>query len=112
MLLWINGPFGGGKTQTAHEIQRRLPGSVICDPEEVSRAGPSSGPSVQARCNSGRWACSDSADMVPVQPGMTSLSMVTRKPIGWRTSARRSCHRPPILLCGLAYMSYVAGSPT
>lgn len=35
MLLWINGPFGGGKTQTAHEIQRRLPGSVICDPEDV-----------------------------------------------------------------------------
>jgi hypothetical protein len=35
MLLWINGPFGGGKTQTAHELQRRLPGSVICDPEEV-----------------------------------------------------------------------------
>ncbi|GDY75050.1 hypothetical protein SAV31267_045350 [Streptomyces avermitilis] len=25
----------GGKTQTAHEIQRRLPGSVICDPEHV-----------------------------------------------------------------------------
>ncbi|EGX56943.1 TmrB-like protein [Streptomyces zinciresistens K42] len=35
MLLWINGPFGGGKTQTAHEIRRRLPGSVICDPEHV-----------------------------------------------------------------------------
>ncbi|MET9293910.1 AAA family ATPase [Streptomyces sp. NPDC003077] len=35
MLLWINGPFGGGKTQTAHEIQRRLAGSVICDPELV-----------------------------------------------------------------------------
>ncbi len=35
MLLWINGPFGGGKTQTAHEIQRRLAGSVICDPEHV-----------------------------------------------------------------------------
>jgi hypothetical protein len=35
MLLWINGPFGGGKTQTAYEIQRRLPGSVVCDPEEV-----------------------------------------------------------------------------
>ncbi|MFC9313877.1 AAA family ATPase [Streptomyces nigra] len=33
MLLWINGPFGGGKTQTAHEIWRRLPGSVVCDPE-------------------------------------------------------------------------------
>ncbi|MFJ4470224.1 AAA family ATPase [Streptomyces sp. NPDC089424] len=35
MLLWINGPFGGGKTQTAHEIRRRLPGSVLCDPEHV-----------------------------------------------------------------------------
>ena len=35
MLLWINGPFGGGKTQTAHEIRRRLPGSVICDPERA-----------------------------------------------------------------------------
>ncbi|WP_405614127.1 AAA family ATPase [Streptomyces sp. NBC_01508] len=35
MLLWINGPFGGGKTQTAHEIARRLPGSVVCDPEHV-----------------------------------------------------------------------------
>ncbi|MFJ2906414.1 MULTISPECIES: AAA family ATPase [unclassified Streptomyces] len=33
MLLWINGPFGGGKTQTAYEIQRRLRGSVVCDPE-------------------------------------------------------------------------------
>lgn len=33
MLLWINGPFGGGKTQTAYEIQRRLAGSIVCDPE-------------------------------------------------------------------------------
>ncbi|MET7270360.1 AAA family ATPase [Streptomyces flaveolus] len=35
MLLWINGPHGGGKTQTAHEIRRRLPGSAICDPEHA-----------------------------------------------------------------------------
>ena len=35
MLLWINGPFGVGKTQTAYELQRRLPGSVVCDPEHV-----------------------------------------------------------------------------
>ena len=35
MLIWINGPFGGGKTQTAHELLRRLPGSVVCDPEHV-----------------------------------------------------------------------------
>ncbi|WP_392894928.1 AAA family ATPase [Streptomyces sp. LN699] len=35
MLVWINGPFGGGKTQSAYEIRRRLPGSVVCDPEHV-----------------------------------------------------------------------------
>ena len=35
MLVWINGPFGVGKTQTAHELHRRRPGSVICDPEQV-----------------------------------------------------------------------------
>ncbi|MER7517332.1 AAA family ATPase [Streptomyces sp. NPDC126499] len=35
MLLWLNGPFGGGKTQTAYELRRRLPGSVVCDPEHV-----------------------------------------------------------------------------
>ncbi|NYS19703.1 AAA family ATPase [Streptomyces sp. SJ1-7] len=34
-MLWINGPFGGGKTQTAYEIRRRLPGSVVCDPEHI-----------------------------------------------------------------------------
>ena len=33
MLLWINGPFGGGKSQTARELHSRLPGSLICDPE-------------------------------------------------------------------------------
>jgi hypothetical protein len=32
-LIWLNGPFGGGKTQTAHELLRRLPNSVVCDPE-------------------------------------------------------------------------------
>ncbi len=35
MLLWINGPFGGGKTQTSHELQRRLPRSIVCDPEHI-----------------------------------------------------------------------------
>ncbi|MFF2654045.1 AAA family ATPase [Streptomyces sp. NPDC058045] len=34
-MLWINGPFGGGKTHTAYELRRRLPGSVVCDPEEA-----------------------------------------------------------------------------
>jgi hypothetical protein len=35
MLVWINGPFGGGKTATAYELHRRLPGSAVCDPERV-----------------------------------------------------------------------------
>ncbi|MGW4031080.1 AAA family ATPase [Streptomyces sp. NPDC004838] len=35
MLLWINGPFGGGKTQTAYELNRRLTGSFVSDPERV-----------------------------------------------------------------------------
>ncbi|WP_327132069.1 AAA family ATPase [Streptomyces sp. NBC_01343] len=35
MIVWINGPFGGGKTQTAYALHRRLPGSVVCDPEHV-----------------------------------------------------------------------------
>ena len=35
MLVWINGPFGGGKTATAFELQRRLTGSVVCDPEHL-----------------------------------------------------------------------------
>lgn len=33
MLIWINGAFGSGKTQTAHELHRRLPDSHVADPE-------------------------------------------------------------------------------
>jgi hypothetical protein len=33
MLIWINGAFGVGKTQTAHELQRKIPGSIVVDPE-------------------------------------------------------------------------------
>ncbi|MFB6619062.1 AAA family ATPase [Streptomyces sp. NPDC085524] len=35
MIVWLNGPFGGGKTQTAYALHRRLAGSVVCDPEHV-----------------------------------------------------------------------------
>lgn len=33
MLIWINGAFGSGKTQTAHELLRRLPDAHVADPE-------------------------------------------------------------------------------
>lgn len=35
MIIWINGAFGSGKTQTAHELQRRLNNSFIYDPENA-----------------------------------------------------------------------------
>ncbi|WP_104991320.1 AAA family ATPase [Deinococcus sp. NW-56] len=37
-LIWINGPFGVGKTQTAYALHRRLPGSFVCDPEYLGFA--------------------------------------------------------------------------
>jgi len=35
VLIWLNGPHGVGKTQVAFELHRRLPGSVVCDPEHL-----------------------------------------------------------------------------
>jgi len=34
MIIWLNGAFGSGKTQTAYELKRRIPGSFVYDPEE------------------------------------------------------------------------------
>ncbi|WP_265523722.1 AAA family ATPase [Oerskovia flava] len=35
MLIWVNGTFGVGKTHTVAELHRRLPGSLVVDPEHV-----------------------------------------------------------------------------
>jgi len=35
VLLWINGPFGGGKTAAAYELKRRVDQSIVCDPEHL-----------------------------------------------------------------------------
>lgn len=35
MIIWLNGAFGAGKTQTAYALQRRLPGSYVCAPEKA-----------------------------------------------------------------------------
>jgi predicted kinase len=38
VLVWINGAFGAGKTQTAFELHRRVPGSHVADPELIGFA--------------------------------------------------------------------------
>lgn len=35
LIIWINGAFGSGKTQTAYELHRRMKDSFVYDPEEV-----------------------------------------------------------------------------
>jgi AAA domain-containing protein len=35
VLIWLNGPHGVGKTQVAFDLHRRLPASVVCDPEHL-----------------------------------------------------------------------------
>jgi len=38
MLVWINGAFGSGKTQTTFELMRRVPGAHVADPEVLGYA--------------------------------------------------------------------------
>jgi len=35
MIIWINGAFGAGKTQTAFELHRRIKNSFVYDPENL-----------------------------------------------------------------------------
>jgi hypothetical protein len=35
MIIWINGPFGAGKTTLAEKLRDRRPKSLIFDPEEI-----------------------------------------------------------------------------
>ncbi|MGP4040956.1 AAA family ATPase [Gracilibacillus sp. D59] len=35
MIIWLNGAFGSGKTQTSYELHRRIPHSFVYDPENV-----------------------------------------------------------------------------
>jgi hypothetical protein len=34
MIIWLNGAFGIGKTQTVFELHSRIPGSFVFDPEQ------------------------------------------------------------------------------
>jgi hypothetical protein len=38
MIIWLNGPFGIGKTQTACELHSRIPNSFVFDPEQIGFA--------------------------------------------------------------------------
>jgi hypothetical protein len=35
MIIWLNGAFGAGKTQTAFELHSRIPDSFVFDPEQI-----------------------------------------------------------------------------
>lgn len=35
MIIWINGPFGGGKTTLSNALVNMIPNSVIFDPEQI-----------------------------------------------------------------------------
>ncbi len=35
MIIWINGAFGAGKTQSAYGLHKRLPNSCVFDPENA-----------------------------------------------------------------------------
>lgn len=35
MIIWINGAFGAGKTQTAYELHRRIENTFVYDPENL-----------------------------------------------------------------------------
>ncbi|MFI5753949.1 hypothetical protein [Streptomyces sp. NPDC051569] len=34
-IVWVNGPFGGGKTTLVEELSERLPEALVYDPELV-----------------------------------------------------------------------------
>jgi thymidylate kinase len=38
VIIWLNGPFGVGKTTTAEALLRRLPRAVLFDPEPFGTA--------------------------------------------------------------------------
>lgn len=35
MIIWLNGPFGAGKTTLSATLRERLPDSLVFDPEEI-----------------------------------------------------------------------------
>lgn len=38
MIIWLNGAFGVGKTQTAFELHSRIPDGFVFDPEHIGFA--------------------------------------------------------------------------
>ncbi|MGW4694089.1 hypothetical protein ACWEO1_17050 [Kitasatospora cineracea] len=39
MIVWINGPFGSGKTTLVTTLRHELPGAVAADLEEIDTTG-------------------------------------------------------------------------
>lgn len=38
MIIWINGPYGVGKSTLAEALQQKLPNSFLFDAEQIGRA--------------------------------------------------------------------------
>ncbi len=47
MIIWINGPFGAGKTTLAERLRDRRPKSLSSDPEEIGFVVKVNGPQHQ-----------------------------------------------------------------
>ena len=77
MILWLNGPFGGGKTTTAAELDALLPEAVVFDPEKLGEA--------IVPALSGVEPVSDFQDWRPwrelVVAALTSLDRYTGRPV-------------------------------
>ena len=55
MIIWLNGAFGSGKTQTAFELQRRLPNAYVFDPENAGYFIRKNVPVSLSADDGGRW---------------------------------------------------------
>jgi hypothetical protein len=81
-LVVINGPEGVGKTATAFELNRRLPGSTVCDPNHVGSDRMSVAQVADTIAGSAGLAITPSADG-PVRAWMHRYATTVREQTPW-----------------------------
>ena len=94
MLVWINGAFGSGKTQSAFELHRRAPDTHVADPELIGHAMHKMLPAVARRDYQDlpQWRAAATAMLIDVEaahggPVIVPMTMVR---IGLRCTKRGS----------------------